>query len=327
VLPKAMQRESSQVAASARHGNHSAESGGRVLDSKLPLPNFFIVGAAKAGTTSLHAYLKQHPDVFMSQRKEPHYFATFEMRPEFDNFTRPIRDSVSYQNLFLGSEGFKAVGEASPSYLCDKNAATLIKSAVPNAKIIISLRNPVQRAYSHYLMEYRAGRERLPFAEALEKDQRRSEKGWGTSFEYIELGLYAGQVERFLSCFGQRNVLVILFEELVQDTTTVMNEVAGFLGIDPARFPPSTFEQAHNSFEASRGALARALLRCRPVRIWSKRLVPQQMRDAAKRLLFVRAEKPRLDDEIQQSLAERFDSDIEQLERLLRRDLSALRRN
>src|SRR5262245_16436607 len=124
-----------------------------MLDPSLPAPNFFIVGAAKAGTTSLHAYLSAHPQVFMPALKEPHYFADFELSPEFDNFMPVIRDQPAYQDLFRGSQGSTAVGEASPSYLCDPAAAARIKAAIPDAKIVISLRNPVDRAYSHYLMD------------------------------------------------------------------------------------------------------------------------------------------------------------------------------
>lgn len=298
----------------------------RRLNPALPAPNFFIVGAVKAGTTSLHAYLKQHPQVFMSEMKEPHYFSSFELMPEFDNFTPVIRDSRAYQNLFVGSGGYRAVGEASPSYLCDAKAPERIRSAIPSAKIIISLRDPVQRAFSHYLMEYRQGRETRSFGEALEADRLRSEKGWGVSFQYVELGLYAQQVERYLSVFGETKVLIILFEDLVRETPVVMRQVAEFLEIDHAAFPESTFERVHNPFEISRGRFARALLRFRPLRIWSKRWVPQGLRAVVRsRLLFTSGDKPRLDDESRRALRGLFDSDVKQLERILGRDLDLLR--
>jgi hypothetical protein len=324
-MPDSMEQTSESLAANARHGVVAKEFGAPRLDPRLPAPNFFIVGAAKAGTTSLYAYLTEHPEVFMSPRKEPHFFSLFEMRPEFDNFDPPVRDPRAYQELFLGSEGRKAVGEASPSYLCDPDAAIRIKSAVQDAKIVISLRNPVQRAYSAYLMEYSAGRETLPFRQALEADERRTEKGWGVSFGYVELGLYAEQVEHYLEVFGRGQVLVILFEDLIRETATVMQQVARFLDVDPARFPESTFEQVHNRFEASRGPFARALLRSRPIRALSKRFAPQKLRDAVNRVLFTTAKKPKMDDEARRALAERFAPNLQRLERLLERDLGALR--
>jgi hypothetical protein len=319
-------QEQLSASQSTQRSGSEVKRGVPELDPRLPMPNFFVVGAAKAGTTSLHAYLSEHREVFMSTRKEPHYFSCFEMRPEFDNFEPAVRDPREYQDLFRGSEGRKAVGEASPSYLCDPNAAAQIKASIPNAKIIISLRNPVQRAYSHYLMEYYAGREKLPFNAALEADQRRPEKGWGVSFQYIELGLYAEQVERYLGVFGRQNVLVILFEDLIRATAPVMQQVARFLDVDPAGFPEAAFNKVHNPFEASRGPLARALLRFRPLRVWSKRWAPQKLRDAVNRVVFAGGKKPQMDDAARQQLAERFAPDLQQLEQLLERDLGVLRK-
>jgi hypothetical protein len=298
----------------------------RPFDPRLPVPNLFIVGAAKAGTTSLHGYLSEHPEVFMSERKEPHYFASFTMRGEFDNFMPPVRDVEAYQRLFVGSEGRKVAGEASPSYLCDVDAARRIKAAIPQAKIIISLRNPVERAYSEYLMAFHAGQEKLSFDDALVADARR-EKGWGTSFQYVERGLYADQVQRYLDVFGRANVLTILFEELIRDTPKVMAEVAQFLAIDPGRFPDSTFTTVHNPFEASRGRLARAILGHAPIRVWAKRWAPQQLRDFANTLLFTKGKKPKMSEKARKFLTAAFDADLERLERLLERDIGALRRN
>lgn len=298
----------------------------RSLNAAMPLPNFFIVGAPKAGTTSLHAYLKRHPEVFMSERKEPHYFSHFRVDPAFDNFAPPIRDPREYQELFRGSEGYKAVGEASSSYLSDKNAAKRIKSEMPNAKIIISLRNPVQRAYSHYLMECREGREVRSFQEALAADKARAEKGWGISVQYVELGLYADQVERYIHLFGRSDVLIILFEDLTRDTAVVMQEVARFLDIDPALFPASAFDAVYNPYAASRGAFARWILRFRPVRLWSRRWIPRALRRSVRdRLLFKSIQKPKLNTDVMRTLIECFAADLQKLERILDRDLGTLR--
>jgi hypothetical protein len=302
------------------------DSDARLIDPELPAPNFFIVGAAKAGTTSMYAYLSRHPEVFMSTLKQPHYFSSFEVKQQFDNFMPVFRQARAYQELFFGSESYKAVGEASPSYLCDANAATRIKSAIPHAKIIISLRNPVQRAYSHYLMEFHEGNETLPFREALKVDENRNEKGWGISFQYVELGLYADQVERYLKVFDPANVLVVIFEDFVRDTEAVMQQIASFLDIDPNQYPEDCFQRVHNPFEASRNKFARMILRSRPIRVTSKRMVPQKLRTAVRdRLLFKETQKPRLDDDIRQRLAQHFVPDLERLEQILDRDLELLR--
>ena len=294
------------------------------FDTSLPMPNLFIVGAAKAGTTSLHAYLAQHPEVFMSERKEPHFFASFEMHGQFDNFMPPVRNPAEYQELFSGSEGRRVIGEASPSYLSEPDSPGRIKSAAPDAKIIISLRNPVQRAYSAYLMEFHAGQETLPFKDALIADEKREQR-WGRAFQYVELGMYTNQVARYFDTFGRENVLVILFEDLIRDTASAMRNVADFLEIDPNQFAPSRFQDVHNPFAQSRGPLARSLLRMRPLRLWAKRWAPQVFRDAANRLIFTNAKKPKMDDEIRRSLAARFAPDLQRLEQLLACDLGALR--
>jgi len=289
-------------------------------------PNFFIVGAAKAGTTSLHTYLSGHSDVFMSPIKEPHYFASFERTSDHDNFLPVIRDARAYQDLFWECEGQSAVGESSPSYLCDEQAATRIHLAVPDARIIISLRDPVERAHSHYLMEHRAGRESRPLQEALVTDLARKQKGWGVSFQYVELGLYYQQVERFLSVFGRDRVLILLFQEVTQDTWETMRKVARFLNIDPDSFSDVDMMRAYNHFEESRGPLARKIIRSKPIRVWSKRLVPQTIRTAIRnRFLFKPGCKPELDPETHRFLRKIFEDDLVKLEQLLDRDLGALR--
>jgi hypothetical protein len=305
---------------------HGSKRGAELIDPDLPAPNFFIVGAAKAGTTSLHAYLSSHPQVFMSALKEPHYFADFEVSPELDNFLPVIRRRSDYHELFKNSDGYVAVGEASPSYLCDPAAAERIKSAIPTAKIIISLRNPVERAYSHYLMDFNRGSETLPFEEALEFDLARQEKGWGKSPQYVELGLYANQVKSFLQEFGRDQVLIVLFEDLVRDTRGTMRGIARFLGINPSAYPESAFAQVHNPFEASRGRIARAILRTRSIRVWAKNWVPQKVRTTFRnRLLFKTGPKTQLSRDTRRLLADRFEKDLQLLERLLERDLTALR--
>lgn len=305
---------------------HGSKRGTELVDPALPAPNFFIVGAAKAGTSSLHAYLSCHPQVFMPGLKEPHYFADFEVSPEQDNFLPVIRKRSDYHELFKGSGGYAAVGEASPSYLCDPEAAERIKSAIPTAKIIISLRNPVERAYSHYLMDFNRGSETLPFERALEADSARLKRGWGKSPQYIDLGLYARQVESFLREFGRDRVLVILFEDLVRNTRGTMQEIAQFLGIDPFAYPESAFVQVHNPYEESRGRVARAILRMRPLRVWAKNWIPRELRTAFRnRFLFAAKPKTQLSRDTKRLLAARFEKDLQLLEGLLQRDLSALR--
>ena len=159
-------------------------------------PNFFIVGAAKAGTTSLHRYLEQHPQVFMSSVKEPRFFEAGWEKIGKARFLIPARiaGEREYLQLFKEAGESKAIGEASPSYLYDEEAPYLIKEKIPKAKIIISLRDPIDRAYSQYLHFVRAGIETKPFCDALFNE---------LGDYYVQPGQYSDQVRRYLEVFGR----------------------------------------------------------------------------------------------------------------------------
>src|SRR5579859_4974857 len=170
------------------------------------MPNFFIVGAARSGTTSLHRYLSQHPQIFMTHRKEVHFFAAdhFPRTGPGDDWLnkRVLHDQEQYTQLFADVQGAKAIGEASVFYLCLPDSAERIAQAVPDAKIIIILREPVERSYSSHMMLVRDGRETLGFAEGLELAQERKAKGFEPIWWYKELSLYYEQVKRYLDIFG-----------------------------------------------------------------------------------------------------------------------------
>lgn len=133
-------------------------------------PDFFIVGAPKAGTTSIYSYLVQHPEIFMPARKEPYFFGQWRRNSEED-----LRD---YLRLFRGVPESKVAGEASTTYLYLQSAAEEIKAFRPDAKIIIMLRNPVDRAYSQYWHHVRLGWVEASFEEELEAEEARLREGW-----------------------------------------------------------------------------------------------------------------------------------------------------
>ena len=171
----------------------------------MTMPNFFIVGAQKAGTTSLYYYLKQHPQIYMSPRKEPHFFEGMHWdfyRP--GRMALPVTDLADYQALFEGVTDEKAIGEASASYLYSPKAPTLIKRSIPYARLIAILRNPADRAYSNFLHCVRAGRESIvDFAEALRVEEGRIKGNWGPLWHYKQKGFYYAQVKRYLDTFGR----------------------------------------------------------------------------------------------------------------------------
>ncbi len=200
-------------------------------------PNFFIVGAAKSGTTSLDRYLSQHPEIYIAPRKETHFFAADHFLPPFigpgDEWLnkRVIWDKDQYARLFANVTGEKAIGESSVFYLCFPGTAERIAQAVPNAKLIIILREPAARTHSAYMHAVRDGRETLEFAESLNREEERRKKGFEPLWWYKELGLYYEQVKRYLDVFGTRQVKVLLNDELRANPELVLHDVFVFLGV------------------------------------------------------------------------------------------------
>ena len=180
-------------------------------------PNLFLVGAAKAGTTSLYRELARHPAIYMSPMKEPHFFSRIEPASSWEAFFPHVSDEDEYLALFKGARNEDLLGEGSTSYLWDTQAAERIKRAVPEARILIMLRDPVDRAYSHYWNDVREGLEERSFVDALAEEQRSGPGGWGVSSLYIDCGRYADQVARYLERFGSGGVLVSFLEDFVTD--------------------------------------------------------------------------------------------------------------
>ena len=218
-------------------------------------PNFFIVGAAKSGTTSLYHHLKQHPEIYLSPIKEPNFFSTdikienfspaYRKRTTFvDNSyfnTTPlkeiqlsfIRNSQQYAKLFQAVTNEKIICEASTSYLYASEAARNIFEFNPTSKILIILRNPMERTFSHYLMAVKYGFTALNFRQALEKDLASPNKGWGQSELFIELSLYYEQLKRYFNIFPKNQIKIILFEEFISHQEQTIKEIYRFLSINP----------------------------------------------------------------------------------------------
>lgn len=215
--------------------------------------DFFIVGAAKAGTTSLYDVLDRHPEVFLSPIKEPNYFSTdiqveqfckayrnntfLDLEHYFSQSPLPpiqlsfVRNPEQYKQLFEGANEHQIKGECSTSYLYSMEAAKNIAQHSPKAKIIICLRDPISRCLSHYRMAMKYGHVKENFLEAIQSDLKRKKKGWGQSELFIELGQYTDQIKRFQNHFPAEQLHVMFFEDLIQSPTTSLKELFDFLGI------------------------------------------------------------------------------------------------
>lgn len=208
------------------------------------LPNFLIVGAAKSGTTSLHYYLKQHPDIFMSGIKEPEFFRSQFSRSSQIKIQWLKKNTVDtfedYCSLFEGSSGSKAIGESSISnlYYHDK-AIKYIKQYLGDPKIIIILRNPVERAFSAYTFLSWLGKEQLSFEEALDREDMRKKENFPYIWLYKAAGFYYAQVKAYMDNFS--NVKIRLFDDLKKDPASLLQNVYEFLGVDSSFIPNTNY--------------------------------------------------------------------------------------
>lgn len=204
----------------------------------MTMPNFLVIGAAKAGTTSLYRYLKQHPQIFMSPHKEPRFFALEGQSLDFKGPGDMTRfnfctDITAYQSLFERVTNEQAIGEVSPWYLYVPQSVERIKHHIPNAKLIAILRDPVDRAYSNYLHALREELEPLDdFESAMEAEAERIEQNWSYRWHYKQKGFYYPQIKRYLDVFDKEQLRVYLFEDFKSDPSGVLRDIFDFLGVD-----------------------------------------------------------------------------------------------
>jgi GrpB-like predicted nucleotidyltransferase (UPF0157 family) len=278
-------------------------------------PNFFIAGAPRCGTASLYSYLKQHPEVWVSVVKEPHFFGS-------DLTVQPhtVREEELYLELFAGAGDRPRVGEASVWYLSSQKAPLEIREYAPEAKIILLLRDPAQMAYSLYSLYARTGNDDLPTFEAALDAEPERRRGLrvppGAYFPegllYTEHARYAGKVELYFEVFGRENVLCVVFDDFVRDTAAAYRRVLEFLEIDP------TFEAELDPGEAAR-----------KVRMLAVRQLRHASPEVKRRLRLEEMKKhdggPRepLSPETTARLRSLFAEDVARLGALLGRDLSA----
>jgi hypothetical protein len=288
------------------------------------LPNFFIVGARKCGTTSLYFYLKKIPGVYMSPVKELFFFAPHAVQTDaFD----VIRDKKEYLRFFEKARGYIAVGEATPIYLWDLDSPKLIHQAVPNARIIILLRDPIERAYSQYLRVIKYSGMKASFYDELMRDYKSQEKLYGTSQLYVEMGMYYEQVKRYFDIFGREKVKVIIFEEFIQHPEQTVNEVLAFLGVNYA--VTAAIRGHYNPDSVPRSPLSRLIfaffrwLRARNIKFYKiLALLPGSLVQLAlEKILFKRTQKPNMEPEAVKFLQEIYYDDVLRLESLLGRSL------
>jgi len=291
-------------------------------------PDFFIVGAPKTGTTALYSYLKEHPEIFMPEIKELHYFGS-DLR-----FNTTRRSEEDYLSHFISVKNEKRIGEASVRYLSSKKAAVEIKAWSPLARIIIMLRNPVDTIHSLHSQTLYNGNENIQELEAALDAERYRKLGIGIpqtaflidSLFYRETVRYSEQVERYFKVFGRDKVRVIIFDDFINNTTEVYRETLRFLNVE------ETFQQDFpiiNSNKIIRNNLLRDFLRYPPAGIqrFGRTFIPpvfrQQFKKKIMRLNTKHVERAPMNNALKHKLRNELRPEIEKLSKLLDRDLTS----
>lgn len=252
------------------------------------MPSFLIIGAPRCGTTVLYEGLKRHPEVYMSPVKEPLFFCSGGMDQLED-----------YRELFAGATTETMIGEASTLYLYSPEAPARIARCLPGVKLVAILRNPVDRAYSHFLQHVRARyHEHMSFVSALEAEGRWMQEGRSPLFYYRDVGFYGRQLDRYLSVFDQSQMRVWLYEDIQTDLAEVFRAVFEFLGVDDT-FPVDTSVRYNPSGVPKNRRLHKLVMGPSIVKTLLKRILPEELQ----RLLILRVHslnltKPPVSEEI-----------------------------
>lgn len=288
------------------------------------LPNFYILGAAKAGTTSLYHALRKHPQVYLSPVKEPHFF---DIEANF------VKGLEYYQNTFFrNSDRYLARGEATPAYfhLVDIVAPRLLQvyqNSDEQPKFIVSLRDPVERAWSHYMHRVRVAMETETLENAIDLEEERLLKRPSEWVGYYRDGLYGTILRKWFDLFGRERFLVFLMQDFIDDPLGVGKDLATFLGVkDDITFDFSRKENvtAKPRSEWFMNFLTHPSMLKEPLKI----ILPKLTRRRIKEFLYrknLRAyeSRPMMDAKFEFDLRQRYTADIMDLQNLLTRDLSS----
>jgi hypothetical protein len=308
-------------------------------------PNFFVAGVPKAGTTSLYYYLDQHPQIYMSPIKEPAYFS-LELRLEnfgadmeeqtrrdmpalreyldgpmsTKRFGGPVTEWEDYLRLYRGVRDEIAIGEASVCYLWSQTAPQRIAERVPEAKILVILRDPAERAFSHYLQAVGLGITQGTLREYIEEDLRCRTTKFTLRHPFLAWGNYAEQVKRYRNQFPPRNMRMFLYEDYSRNAPAVLRQIFEFLSVDPAFLPDTKLRHLEPRLLRFEGTRSIMTVEGR----WQslRKVVPPAIRHALRPMLLRERSEQRMEPADRALLVEYYRDNIRETARLLDRDLS-----
>lgn len=298
-------------------------------------PDFFIVGAPKCGTSAMYTYLKQHPDIFIPGSdpiygvlKDLIYFGSSDL-----NYRHPFFNTQGYLDLFAEATSERLIGDACVWYLYSEIATYEIKEFQPSAKIIIMIRNPVDMIYSLHSQLLFEGNEHIKdFKAALEVEERRKRGEMPVNYPfkravwYMEAGLFAKHIKRYFDIFGRNTVHVIIYDDFKQNTEKVYKEALRFLGVDE-NFHPGSFNKINpNKEKRISNPFIRSLIKKLMFGKLAQALIPRTvLQDLENKLYYLNiryVRRPPMKPELRRKLQNEFLSEIEELSKLLGRDLT-----
>ena len=294
------------------------------------MPQFLLIGAARAGTTAIYSYLRQCPDIFMPRLKEPNFFAfegqTLACRgPGADYINNSVTRLAEYRDLFATSPPGAVLGEASPLYLFADQAAARIRHHAPEARLVVVLRNPVDQAFSHFMYATKQRIEPLTdFVAALAAEDQRLADGWQPLFGYSRFPRYAEQLARYLALFPRDQILIRLYEEFERDPATLMQDILGHIGVTSGFRPDMAIK--HNAGGVPKNRIFQDfLMKSNPVTRAVGLVVPQETRLRIRDRLagFNLKRDETMPPEARAILLNRLGDQIKALQPMIDRDLSA----
>ena len=296
------------------------------MDENINLPNLLIVGAAKCGTTSLHNYLKQHSDIFMTEHKEPHFLINSEIGE--DRVHKAVTSLEEYKKMFKTEGKYRYKGESSVMYLAfpEFSIKNIKKYLDPDVKVIIMLRNPIERAFAGYLHNLRYNpSEDLSFEDAFDKSEERYHQvgNMTPDTRYLHVGNYHSQVESFMTMFND-NVLVILYDDYVNNINLCLSNIFNFLSIDKISVDTSRRHMVGGWVFKSK-FLRNLLIPKNNFKSLIKNFLPnKKIRKAIKQKIMNMStvENPSVSEDMHKKLTEYYRKDIDNLSKLLNKELN-----
>ncbi len=293
----------------------------------MTLPDFLLIGAPKAGSTTLNIALNQHPEIFMCPQKEVGFFWGYDDdsilqgpgSPLMKN--RVIRDIESYQQLFEGVKSEKRIGEASVRYISHPRAPKVISQFIPEAQLIAILRQPADRAFSSFMHAKREGIEPCnSFAEAIDQERKGLRDNWST-LRLLRPGYYFKALTRYLEFFDFSKIHVALFDDLHNNPHALINNIYQFLGVNDAFEADLTHH--HNASGIIRNPLSRWIwARSKHLRAFIRPYLNSTLKHSIYEWVIQDMQVTKIDPKLRAELTELYREDIEQLQNLLQRDLS-----